>query len=204
LLPLRLTGTGSSSGFFCFLTEWFTSPTSVLCLKHHWSHGYAACVGNSALYIQVGVRNFVLQDSEICCFGVSYDHAFVLAPPARVVAPSFVASIRRTMHLLPVRAVDFHALHIILSRWYHPASYTEVAGSRHGGRSTAWGSCNRPGLPGRLISQQVYCFLRRLNFSTNQGSVNGIGVLRLQCSHQVLLQHGCWKVCSNVSVSEVT
>jgi len=36
--------------------------------------------------------------------------------------------------------------------FYQPASYTDVVGSRHGGQRSAWGSCNCPGLPRRLIS----------------------------------------------------
>jgi len=108
------------------------------------------------LCLQFGVRNFVLQDSEIGCLGVSYDYAFVLlAPPSlsrradstnHTLAACHSWRLSRIGHGVPLY---YHAGTCLV---YHPASYSKVAGSRHMCRSSAWGSCNRSGLPRRLIS----------------------------------------------------
>jgi len=103
----------------------------------------------------------VLQDSEIGCLCVSCDYAFaLLAPPSQsrralfcrfdsanhTLAACHSWRLPRTEHIVPLY------YHAGMCLFYYPASYTEVAGSPHGGRSSAWGSCNRPGLPRRLIS----------------------------------------------------
>jgi hypothetical protein len=131
------------------------------CLKHRRNHKTAFVLGNSTLYFPFGVRNFVLRDSEINCCCVSYGYASVLlAPPSQSRSALFgrVDLANRTL-VACYRWIRPSIVHVVPAYYhvgsclsYHPVNYSEVAGSSHGFRISAWGSCNRPGLPKRLIS----------------------------------------------------
>ena len=129
------------------------------------------------------------------CLGVSNDYAFVLLAPRRqsrralfyrvdsanhTLSACHSLKLSRTGHIVPLH------YHVGMCLFYHPASYTDVAGSRQGDRSTAWGSCKPSELPRRLISPpgllhhalSLYFHLSRI--------FDGKVLVRGQCSHCLL------------------
>jgi hypothetical protein len=153
---------------------------------------------NSALCLHFGVRHFVLQDSETGCRRVSYDSASVLLVPPNHspralfchvdAAGSMLAACHSWSHPRIIRSVPAYCQAGFCPS-YHPASYTEVAESRHGGQSSACLGCLyvRPGLPSPLIFQaNLWHLARVLMLPADQRRFNSSGVVRGQGSHQIL------------------